>query len=74
MLIAELTVAVQNQSNGNNGVILGQNGQLTSQNAAAQVLLETAKSSMKPYEMSRPTIVIKEGFAMNIIVNKDIVF
>lgn len=74
LLIAELTVAVQNQSNGSNGVILGQNGQLSYQNAAGQVLLEAAKTSMKPYEMTRPTLTIKPGFLMNIVVNRDIVF
>jgi type IV secretion system protein VirB10 len=75
LLISELTVGVQNQSNGGGIVsMVGQNGQTTYQNAAGQVLLETAKEAMKPYSVSRPTLIIQEGFPMNIMVNRDLLF
>jgi type IV secretion system protein VirB10 len=80
LLVSMLSVGVANESKGNSGGDLlvtdmyGNQGSRAYTSAAGQILVETAKMAMKPYNMMKPTIVINQAMSFNVIVNNDISF
>lgn len=78
LLISMLSVGVENELNGNSSQVVsdiyGNQGNRAYTSAAGQILVDTAKLAMKPYNMMKPRLVINEGFSFNVVVNNDISF
>lgn len=79
LLVSMLSVGVENELKGGPGGsqlvtdMYGNQGNRYA-SAAGQILVETAKMAMKPYNMMKPTLIINEGFSFNVVVNNDISF
>lgn len=79
LLVSMLSVGVENELKagaGNQMVtdLYGNQGNRAYASAAGQILVDTAKMAMKPYNMMKPKLVINEGFSFNVVVNNDISF
>jgi type IV secretion system protein VirB10 len=79
LLIAGVSVAVENEVNGSNqgtatslyGGSSGYNPTVATKTAAGQVMVDTAKKALDRYTNIPPTITINPGMPFNIFVNKD---
>lgn len=77
LLIAMMTVGVENLGDKETNVtVIGGSGDSSggaASNAAGQVMVETAKESLKRFEGMPPTITIPPGTPLNVMVNRDII-
>jgi type IV secretion system protein VirB10 len=74
LLIAMMTVGVENLDKSAQNVVVvggGEGGGYGS--AAGRVMVDTAKQSLQRYEGVPPTITIKPGTPLSVMVNKDII-